>query len=189
MIWLSTPQVFQENFAVLPISYSIINNFTFESLPANDPTTGHPFTEEGLIKFNLQGLKPVSPWYPITLPIPGSITSCRSPDYVKDVGTASLIYIYRLVSDHSICYIGSAENGTKRFTTHREHCSSFLRGTYPINGGCRTFYSMVRAKGWQSFEIAVLAYCNIDQLTLFENAWLSLAPTLNFFHYEKGKVK
>lgn len=157
-------------------------------LPTINPVTGDVFTLEESHQLALATLKPVSPWFPITL-VGSLATTCRSPDYVNLVGDQPIIYIYRLIDDPSISYIGSAEQGNVRFRTHREHCSMFIRGVASPRTGCKAFYAAVKQHGWPAFEIAVLAYCPLKSLKTFENAWLALKPELNSIHYVFGKAR
>lgn len=80
-------------------------------------------------------LKPVSPWFPITVPSDAP-TGCRSPEYISFVGELSVIYIYRLKDQPSICYIGSAVPGKKWDLLDSEHIESIvphLLEVLPIN--------------------------------------------------------
>jgi group I intron endonuclease len=157
-------------------------------LPELNSLTGKPFTAQESRELLLASLVPVTPWFPIKI-VGEQATSCRAPNYIKHVGNRSLIYVYRLISNKSVCYIGSAENGTTRFRTHREHCSAFLRGVSSSTAGSKGLYSAVKKHGWQSFEIAALAFCEKSELAKYENAWLALKPTLNRSYYAEGVVK
>lgn len=154
-----------------------------------NPITGKSFSPNELHQLKLTSLKPVSPWFSITL-VGDSKTSCTRPDYIKYVGDQPLIYIYRLKEDPAISYIGSAERGSKRFTTHREHCSAYLRDVKRIRLGSKGLYGAVQKHGWNAFEVAVLTFVpNKESLPLYENAYLALKPLLNRSYFRDDKVQ
>lgn len=158
-----------------------------------DPVTNMPFTPQQLRLVRLALLATIIPWYSITEPLP----NCpQALEYSKIVGTRTVIYIYRLKSDHSIVYIGSAEKGYQRFVAHGANYRSFLKtyGTYvnrkPVyTGGCIDFYSAVKLHGWAAFEISLLTYASVQGLMDTENKWLALKPTLNRTYLRMAELK
>lgn len=68
------------------------------------------------------------------------------PDYIKYIGHNHVVYIYRLKSDHTISYIGSALDGMARVTGHRHSCKDFLL-TGVAKSGNTKFYTAVGLHG------------------------------------------
>jgi hypothetical protein len=153
-----------------------------------NPSTGVLYTANEYKLQLLAHLKPVSDWFAITL-VGDDKTSFMSPDYVNYARHNPVVYIFRLKSDHSICYIGSSLDAMQRLTGHRAAFKDFLT-TGKSKSGCTVFYTAVKTHGWQAFELAVLAFpSGGSNVRVFENAWLALEPTLNGMFVANGYLR
>ncbi len=115
------------------------------SVPTVNPDTGIPYTKDEYNSKLLANLRPVSPWFSIEL-VNGDKDIYICPDYANYVGHNPVVYIYRLKSDYSISYIGSAIDGMLRVSGHRYSCKDY-RLTHIAKSGGTKFYSAVLLHG------------------------------------------
>lgn len=71
----------------------------------------------------------------------------------------AVVYIYQLLSDKNISYIGSTCNIAERITQHR-HCAN------NNNNACPKFYNSVRKHGWLNFRLGVIEYIDVYKLNV-----------------------